>query len=86
MSISKPDISTGVQATAVAISNTDSIIRVVVTEKGSGYTQTPTITLTGAGTGAVLLPRIQNDTNREFDTTKAITVKRLKEGGQSIRM
>ena len=69
LTISKPDVSTGVQATAIATTNTDSIIRVVVTEKGSGYTKTPTITLTGAGTGAVLLPRIQNDTNREFNTT-----------------
>jgi len=69
LTISAPDIATGVQATAKAITNSDSIVRVQITNKGSGYTKTPTITLAGAGSGCVILPRVANDTNREFDTT-----------------
>ena len=42
----------GVQATATAKTNGDTIISITMTNKGSGYTQKiPTITITGSGTG-----------------------------------
>jgi hypothetical protein len=71
VTVSLPDLVGGTQATVQAISNGDSIVSAQVLNKGSGYTKTPTITInTGtAGTGCVLLPRIKNDTHREFDTT-----------------
>ena len=69
ITISAPDSTSGVQATATAVTNGDSIVKVTVTTKGSGYTKNPTITVTGQGSGLVLNPRIANDTTREFDTT-----------------
>ena len=69
LTISAPDLESGVQATAKAITNGDAIVRVQITNKGSGYTKTPIVTLVGAGSGCVILPRIANDTNREFNTT-----------------
>ena len=71
VTISAPDIAGGVQAKITAISNGNSIVRIQIDKKGSGYTKTPIITVSSnsAGSGAVLLPRIKNDTHREFDTT-----------------
>ena len=69
ITISAPQLTGGVQATATAKSNGTSIISVTVTNKGSGYTETPTITITGSGTGLALSPRISNSTTRSFDTT-----------------
>ena len=71
VTISEPDLSSGVRARITAITNGDKIVRVQIDEKGSGYTKTPVITIStnSAGSGAVLLPRIKNDTHREFDTT-----------------
>ena len=69
ITVSAPDLTTGTQAVVTAITNGTSIIRVTVTNKGSGYTKTPTITSKGNGTGLVILPRIKNDKIREFDTT-----------------
>lgn len=69
VTISAPQLSGGVTATATAITNGDKIIRVNITNYGSGYTQTPTVTVEGSGTGADLLPRIENNTTRDFDTT-----------------
>jgi hypothetical protein len=69
ISISAPDVSTGTQATATAVTNGDSIVSITVVEKGSGYTKNPTITVTGQGSGLDISPRIQNDAVREFDTT-----------------
>ena len=69
ITVSAPDLSTGTQAVVKAVTNTDKITRVTVTNKGSGYTKTPTITSKGNGTGLVLVPRIKNDTIRDFDTT-----------------
>jgi hypothetical protein len=45
------------------------IISITMTNKGSGYTQEPTITVTGSGTGILVSPRIVNNTVRSFDTT-----------------
>lgn len=71
VTVSAPDLTDGTQATLQAITNGSSIIRVNITNKGSGYTKTPTITVdtNTAGSGLVLLPRIKNDTLRELDTT-----------------
>jgi len=69
ITVSAPDLESGTQATVTAVTNGDVIIRVRVTNKGSGYTKTPTITFKGNGTGLTLLPRIKNDTIRDFDTT-----------------
>ncbi len=40
-----------------------------MTNKGSGYTAEPTITVTGSGTGILVSPRLVNTTVRSFDTT-----------------
>jgi len=56
VTISPPSAPGGVQATAVAEVANGSIFDIRVTNAGSGYTTTPTITLTGAGSGAVLTP------------------------------
>jgi len=70
ITISAPDVEGGVQATATAISNGSAIIAVNMTNKGSGYTTIPTITISGAaGTDLKLIPRLKNDTIREFDVT-----------------
>ena len=69
ITISVPDLTSGVQATARAVTNSSSIVQVIITNKGSGYTTTPTVTVTGAGTGCEIVARIENDTNREFDVT-----------------
>ena len=70
ITISAPDVEGGVQATAVAITNGSAIIAVNMTNKGSGYTTIPTLTITGeAGTGLKLIPRLKNDALREFDLT-----------------
>ena len=39
-----------------------------MTNKGSGYTQNPTITITGSGTG-IKVSGLVNNTTRSFDTT-----------------
>lgn len=46
VTISAPDISTGVQATAHATRSGSSIATIVVDTAGSGYTSTPTVTIT----------------------------------------
>jgi len=71
ITVSAPDLTTGTQAVVTAVTNGDSIVRVTVTNKGSGYTKIPTIasSVNSNGTGLVLLPRIKNDTIRDFDTT-----------------
>ncbi|MBL96204.1 MAG: hypothetical protein CMF52_00145, partial [Legionellales bacterium] len=69
VTISAPQLSGGVQATATAITNGDVITSIVMTNKGSGYTAEPTITITGSGTGIKVSPRLVNNTVRAFDTT-----------------
>ena len=69
VTISAPQMSGGIQATATAKTNGDVIISITVTNKGSGYTQNPTITITGSGTGIKVSPRLVNNTTRSFDTT-----------------
>ena len=69
VTISAPQLSTGVQATAVAKTNGDSIISIIMTNVGSGYTSNPTVTITGSGTGILVSPRLVNNTVRSFDTT-----------------
>ncbi len=69
ITISAPDLTGGVQATAVAITNSVEIVNVNMTNKGSGYTKEPTITIAGSGTGLLLSPRLVNTTIRSFDTT-----------------
>jgi len=69
VTISAPQLTGGVTATATAKTNGDAIISITVTNKGSGYTQEPTITITGSGTGAKASPRITNNAVRSFDTT-----------------
>jgi len=69
LTISAPDVAGGTQATAIAVTNGSGIVRVTMTNKGSGYTKNPTITITGQGTGLKLSPRLKNDQVREFDTT-----------------
>lgn len=70
LTISAPDVEGGTQATATAVSNGSAIIAVNMINKGSGYTTIPTITITGAaGTDLKLVPRLKNDSIREFDVT-----------------
>ena len=69
VTISAPQMSGGVQATAIAKTNGDAIVTITVTNKGSGYTQNPTITIDGSGTGILVSPRLVNTTTRAFDTT-----------------
>ena len=67
VTVSSPDLATGTQAVIKAISNGNSIVRVEILNKGTGYTKTPTITIDGTGNDLVLLPRIKNDVVRKFD-------------------
>ena len=69
VTISAPQLAGGVQATATAKTNGDTIISITMTNKGSGYTQNPTITITGSGTGIKVITRLVNNTTRSFDTT-----------------
>ena len=69
ITISAPDITTGVQATATAKTNGDAIVSITVTNKGSGYTSDPVVTVTGSGTGIRVSPRLTNTVVRSFDTT-----------------
>src|SRR6056300_1560727 len=69
VTISAPQLAGGVQAVAVAKTNGSAIISITMTNKGSGYTAEPTITVTGSGTGILVSPRIVNNTVRSFDTT-----------------
>ena len=69
ITVSAPQLSGGVQATATARTNGDVIVSITVTNKGSGYTENPVITITGSGTGCVVSPRLTNNTTRSFDTT-----------------
>ena len=69
VTISAPQLAGGVQATAVAKTNGDTIISITMTNKGSGYTSNPTVTITGSGTGIKVSPRLVNNTTRAFDTT-----------------
>ena len=61
----------GTGATAVAVIDyyTGSLIRVIVTNGGTGYTSTPTITIMGDGTGARCYPVLANHTVRSINTT-----------------
>lgn len=69
VTISAPQLAGGVQATATAKTNSDSIVSITMTNKGSGYTSNPVITITGSGTGITVSPRLVNNTVRGFDTT-----------------
>lgn len=69
VTISAPQLSGGVQATATAKTNGDVITSITMTNKGSGYTSEPTVTITGSGTGILVSPRLVNNTVRSFDTT-----------------
>ena len=70
ITLSAPDLSTGVQATATATTNGNNIVFVTMTNKGSGYTQTPTLTIENeSGSGLKLVPRLENNTTRSFDVT-----------------
>lgn len=52
VSISAPNQTGGVQATATATQTAGVITSVTITEAGSGYTSTPTISITGSGGGS----------------------------------
>ena len=69
LTISAPNLTGGVQATATAKTNGDTIISVTLNNKGSGYTADPIITILGSGTGVLVSPRLVNTTVRSFDTT-----------------
>ena len=69
VTISAPQLAGGVQATAVAKTNGDTIISITMLNKGSGYITEPIVTVTGSGTGILVSPRIVNNTVRSFDTT-----------------
>ena len=69
VTISTPQLAGGVQATATARTNGDSIISITMVNKGSGYTSEPTVTVTGSGTGILVSPRLVNNKVRSFDTT-----------------
>ena len=60
-------------ATAVAVLNSaGEVVAVNVTYAGVGYTATPTVTIEGgggAGSGAVVYPRMKNEVVRQFRTT-----------------
>jgi len=54
VTISVPDVGTGVRATATPIvSSTGAVVRIALTNQGSGYLRPPTITVTGAGANAL---------------------------------
>jgi len=68
--ISDPDLPGGTTATAVARIRNGGIDKVTVTEPGSGYTTTPTVTLVGGnGSGARLSVRLENQKTRKISTT-----------------
>jgi hypothetical protein len=52
VTISAPDLSTGVRATATAVVVAGGIQTILLTNVGSGYLKQPTVTITGDGTGA----------------------------------
>jgi hypothetical protein len=52
VTISAPDLAGGVQATASAVLLSGVVHRIQMTAMGSGYTQPPTVTITGNGTSA----------------------------------
>jgi hypothetical protein len=52
ITISVPDLSGGVQATAEVTLYNGEITAVTMTERGSGYTNTPTVTIVGGGLGS----------------------------------
>ena len=69
VTISAPDSSVGVQATATAYVNSKGqIVEIIVDNPGSGYSTTPTITLTGVGTGAIVYPVMANGLVRSIKT------------------
>ncbi|WP_179400686.1 hypothetical protein [Burkholderia guangdongensis] len=49
VTISAPDVSTGIQATATAVISGGVVTAIVISNAGSGYLKAPTITLTGGG-------------------------------------
>jgi hypothetical protein len=49
VSFSAPDQTGGVQATGEAVTLANTIVEILVTEPGTGYTAAPTITITDAG-------------------------------------
>lgn len=53
----------GSGATAIATVNlsTQQLTNVIVTNPGSGYTSTPTVTINGVGTGAIVYPILNNE-------------------------
>lgn len=73
--VDEVQLETASQARATAYVSAGAISRVIVDYTGSGYTQTPTITITGGGTGvtrtAKLYAQLENGKVREFDTTLA---------------
>src|SRR6185312_6847879 len=59
VTISAPDLPTGVQATAVAIVQGGAVAAIALTSSGSGYTQPPTVTISDAsGSGASATTRL----------------------------
>jgi hypothetical protein len=52
VTISAPDDSNGVQATAQATVSGGIVTKITLTEPGTGYTSSPTVTLSGVGSGA----------------------------------
>lgn len=52
ISIAAPDVTGGVQATAIATVSNGAVTAITVINHGSGYTIAPVVTITGAGTGA----------------------------------
>jgi len=52
VAISAPDLTGGVQATANAVVTEDVVHRVQMTAMGTGYTEEPTVTITGNGSSA----------------------------------
>ena len=59
--------STGIQLKQEAVQNASvsgQILNLVVTDGGAGYTSLPTITITGTGSGAAVVPTIDSATGR----------------------
>ena len=57
--ISAPELPNGVMATATAKVAQGKVYDIVITEKGSGYTSPPAITISGDGSGATAVSRVR---------------------------
>lgn len=58
VSFSAPDLAGGTAPTAVAVVNNGAIKAVALTSSGSGYSNPPTVTISGDGTGATALANL----------------------------